>query len=89
MDEYIDKFQDLIDQVGYCEELAIIMKFYKGLQRNIQNQIVQLANGHPDNADPDTWYICSSTQLCREHKDEPSLLQSIANYHSVLYLQQL
>jgi hypothetical protein len=31
MDEYIDKFRDLIDQAGYREGLVIVMKFHKGL----------------------------------------------------------
>jgi hypothetical protein len=59
MDEYIDKFRDLIDQAGYHEGLTIVMKFCKGLWWDIQDQIVTLANGCPDNADPNAWYIAA------------------------------
>jgi hypothetical protein len=31
MDEYVDEFWDLINQAGYCEGLAIVMKFCKAL----------------------------------------------------------
>jgi phage terminase Nu1 subunit (DNA packaging protein) len=56
MDEYIDEFRDLIDQAGYREGLTIVMKFCKGLQRDIQDRIATLANGCPDDADPHAWY---------------------------------
>ena len=56
MDEYIDEFHDLIDTAGYQEGLAIIIKFRRGLQCDIQDQIVQLPYGWPVDDDPDTWY---------------------------------
>jgi hypothetical protein len=45
MDEYVDSFKDLIDLVGYTKGVAIVMKFQHRLRHNIQDQIVQLANG--------------------------------------------
>jgi hypothetical protein len=45
MDEYIDKFRDLIELAGYREGVVIVMKFHKGLRRDIQDHIVQLVHG--------------------------------------------
>jgi hypothetical protein len=56
IDDYIDEFHDLIDMAGYTEGLVIVIKFCKGLQSDIQDQIVQLPYGHPDDDNPDEWY---------------------------------
>ena len=40
IDEYVNEFHDLIDTTGYQKGLAIIIKFRRGLQRNIQDQIM-------------------------------------------------
>jgi hypothetical protein len=56
IDDYIDEFRDLIDLAGYTEGLAIVIKFRKGLQSDIQDQIAQLPYGRPDDDDPDEWY---------------------------------
>ena len=45
VDEYIDEFKDLINPAGYSEGLAIVTKFCRGLQRDIQDLIVQLLMG--------------------------------------------
>lgn len=56
VDDYIDEFRELIDQAGYREGLAIVVKFRKGLNREIQDQIAQLPFGRPDDDDPEEWY---------------------------------
>jgi hypothetical protein len=56
VDEYVDEFRDLIDTAGYKEGLAIVIKFRRGLQRDIQDQIAQLPFGRPADDDPDAWY---------------------------------
>jgi hypothetical protein len=56
LNEYIDEFHDLIDLAGYTEGMAIVMKFIKGLQTDIQDQIAQLPYGRPDNDEPEEWY---------------------------------
>ena len=45
VDKYIDKFHNLIDTAGYQEGLAVVIKFRRGLQRDIQDQIAQLPYG--------------------------------------------
>jgi hypothetical protein len=56
VDDYVDDFRELIDQAGYKEGLAIVVKFRRGLQRDIQDQIAQLAIGRPPDDDPEAWY---------------------------------
>ena len=56
VDEYIDDFRDLVDMAGYKEGLAIVVKFRRGLQRDIQDQIATLPVGGPSDSDPEAWY---------------------------------
>jgi Zinc knuckle./Retroviral aspartyl protease. len=56
VDEYVDDFKELIDQAGYKEGLAIVVKFRRGLQREIQDQIAHLAIGRPGDDDPEAWF---------------------------------
>ena len=56
VDEYIDDFRDLVDMAGYKEGLAIVIKFRRGLQRDIQDQIATLPVGGPLDSDPEAWY---------------------------------
>ena len=56
VDDYVDDFRELIDQAGYKEDLAIVVKFRKGLNREIQDQIAQLAIGRPSDEDAEAWY---------------------------------
>jgi Retrotransposon gag protein/Zinc knuckle len=56
VDEYVDDFKELIDQAGYTEGLAIVVKFRRGLQREIQDQIAHLAFGRPGDDYPEAWY---------------------------------
>jgi hypothetical protein len=56
VDEYVDEFRDLIDMAGYKEGLAIIIKFRRGLQRDIQDQIAQLLFGRPSDDNPEAWF---------------------------------
>jgi hypothetical protein len=56
VDDYVDDFQELIDQAGYKEGLAIVVKFRWGLHREIQDQIAQLAIRQPPDDEPEAWY---------------------------------
>ena len=71
MDDYIDEFKDLIDLAGYKEGLAIVMKFHKGLRHDIQDQIVQLAHGHPADHDIGAWY--DAALCCAENLESNAL----------------
>jgi len=65
-DEYIDEFKDLIDLSGYTESIAIVLKFRKGLQRDIQDYIAKMMEGRPRDDDVDSWYTAAS--LCEENR---------------------
>jgi hypothetical protein len=42
VDDYIDEFSELVDEVGYTDGLSIVMKFRKGLDWDIQDQIAEM-----------------------------------------------
>ena len=56
VDDYVDKFHNLINTTSYQEGLAIVIKFRRGLQHDIQDQITQLPYGWPADDDPNAWY---------------------------------
>jgi Retrotransposon gag protein/Zinc knuckle len=56
VDDYIDEFRELVDQAGYREGLAIVVKFRRGLDRDIQDQIAQLVVGRPGDDRPEEWF---------------------------------
>ena len=56
VEEYIDHFRDLIDRAGYVEGLAIVIKFRRGLHRDVQDAIATLPTGRPGDADPEAWF---------------------------------
>jgi hypothetical protein len=56
VDDYIDEFSELVEEAGYVDGLSIVMKFQRGLDRDIQDRIVELVQGRPEDDDPDGWY---------------------------------
>jgi len=74
VDEYVDEFRELVDQAGYKEGLAIVVKFRRGLQREIQDQIAHLPIGRPGDDDPDGWY--DAAVRCDENRIANSLFHA-------------
>src|SRR6266481_3109768 len=56
VDDYIDEFSELVEEAGYVDSLSIVMKFRRGLDRDIQDQIAELVQGRPEDDDPEGWY---------------------------------
>jgi hypothetical protein len=56
VDDYIDEFSELVEEAGYVDSLSIIMKFWRGLDRDIQDRIAELVQGRPKDDDPEGWY---------------------------------
>jgi len=61
MDEYLDKFQDLITEAGYSDPKTIVVKFRRGLDTQIQNAIATMPSGHPSDMVPTDWYTAART----------------------------
>jgi hypothetical protein len=61
VDDYIDEFLELVDEARYTDGLSIVMKFKKGLDRDIQDQIVEMVQGRPSDDDPEGWYGTART----------------------------
>jgi len=56
VDDYLDSFQALVSDTGYTDPRTLVVKFRRGLQLDIQNQIATMPYGRPADTDPDTWY---------------------------------
>jgi hypothetical protein len=65
-DEYIDKFKDLVDLSGYTDGSAIVVKFRRGLNPEIQDYIAQMMEGRPEDDDIEGWYAAASR--CDENR---------------------
>jgi hypothetical protein len=61
VDEYLDEFQDLISDAGYSDPKTVVVKFRRGLNLEIQNQVATMASGRPSDTDPDSWYSLART----------------------------
>ena len=59
VEEYLDEFRYLIDEAGYQEGLGIVMKFRRGLNPSLQNQIAILGQGRPSDSNPEAWYTAA------------------------------
>ena len=59
VDEYIDKFEELIEKAEYMDGLAIVMKFKQGIDPSIQTHIVLMLQGHPKEDQPLDWYMAA------------------------------
>jgi len=53
VDDYIDKFSELVKEAGYSDSLSIVMKFQKGLDQDIQDHIAEMVQGRPEDDDPE------------------------------------
>ena len=56
VEEYVDEFKDLVDKSQYSDDLAIVLKFRKGLDSEIQNQIAKSRVDRPADNDTEGWY---------------------------------
>ena len=54
LDDYIDKFQDLVAKSGYFDPKTIVVKFHRSLNPQVQNAVATMSSGRPSNANPNT-----------------------------------
>ena len=59
VEDYIDRFQELIDILEYSNDKTIVINFHKGLDPSIQNKVALLSDLAPDFDDPSGWYKAS------------------------------
>jgi hypothetical protein len=52
----VDEFKELIEQAGYDQELVVIVKFRRGLNKDIQDVIANIPMGRPSDDHPQAWY---------------------------------
>ena len=61
VDDYLDKFVELVVEARYTDLKTTVVKFQKGLDPHIQNTIAMMAYGRPSNASPEDWYEAAKT----------------------------
>jgi len=59
VDDYLDRFRDLIYDSGYTDPKTIVVKFRRGLNRQISTALAGMAIGRPSDTDPDA---CSDSR---------------------------
>ena len=70
VDDYLDKFVELVAEAGYTDPKTMVVKFRKGLDPQIQNTIAMMAYGCPSDASPEDWYEAAKNidQNCAANK---------------------
>ena len=61
VDDYLDKFLELVSEAGYTDPRTIVVKFQKGLDPQIQNTIATMPYGQPLDTSPENWYKAAKT----------------------------
>jgi Retrotransposon gag protein len=56
VDDYLDKFLDLIVESGYMDPKTLVVKFRRGLDPHIWNSVAKMANGRPSDTVRTAWY---------------------------------
>ena len=56
VDDYLNKFLDLIAESRYTDPKTLVIKFRRGLDPQIQNAVATMMNGWPSDMAPTTWY---------------------------------
>ena len=59
VDAYADEFEDLVEKAGYTDNLAIVLKFRRGLNPLIQDKVAEMVKDRPRDDDPDGWHAAA------------------------------
>jgi hypothetical protein len=55
VDDYLDHFRDLVYDSGYTDPKTIMVKFRRGLDRQISTALAGMASRRPSDTDPEAW----------------------------------
>ena len=61
VDEYIDRFEELVEKAGYTDGRSVVMKFRRGLDPMIQSHIALMLDGRLKDDDASAWYEAART----------------------------
>ena len=56
VEDYLYEFVELVAEAGYIDPKIVVVKFWKGLDPQIQNTIATMAYGCPSDSSPENWY---------------------------------
>jgi hypothetical protein len=66
VDNYLDRFCDLIHDFGYTDPKTIMVKFRQGLDHCISNALASMTSGRLSDTDPKAWF-CLAVQMDQNH----------------------
>jgi hypothetical protein len=66
VNDYCDKFQDLVDHTRYKDGRQVVMKFRKGLEPEVADRVAMLNEGRPKDEDLAGW-IKMAKEVARQH----------------------
>ena len=85
VDDYLDKFLDLVAESGHTDPKVLVVKFRRGLDPQIQNAMATMANGRPSDTTPITWYK-AARNVDQNRKHSGLLTTLLPPAHSALWL---
>ena len=56
VEDYIDRFSELVDIAEYSDDKTIVIKFRKGLDSDVQNMVATLGERAPGIDEPERWF---------------------------------
>jgi len=69
VDDYLDQFKDLIEDSSYSDPKMIVVKFHRGLDRQISTALAGMTYGRPADTDPEAWF-CLAIRMDQNRADE-------------------
>src|SRR3979490_525350 len=82
VEEYIDRFTELIDLAEYHDNKMVVIKFRKGLEPTTQNRVALLGSGAPDFDDPEGWYEMAR-RVARNREANDTFIEANQNHSRV------
>jgi hypothetical protein len=76
VDDYCDRFQDLVDHAGYLGGRQVVMKFRKGLESEIADRVALLQEKRPQDDDLDGW-IEMAKEVARQRVRNEAFNQAV------------
>src|SRR3979490_2679792 len=83
VEEYIDRFTELIDLAEYHDNKMVVIKFRKGLEPTTQNRVALLGSGAPDFDDPEGWYE-AARRVARNQEANNAFIEANRNHSRVM-----
>jgi hypothetical protein len=83
VDDYCDRFADLVDHAGYSDGRQVVMKFRKGLDLEVADKVALLQEQRPSDDDLDAW-IRMAKEIARQRTRNEAFNQTVRKDKAVV-----